>query len=138
MSQREPERVCSGAPCRCDQGTLPMPLHVTSQQTYYQHRRPVATSQDKTFAPFGTCQRQNNQPCTPQLLDWQQTLDSVMVEGPLRHLLVEHSTIRCERGGTVSVVLPLQLGVPSLPAPPQVEGVRTAFMSLCPLLLNED
>jgi len=41
-------------------------------------------------------------------------------------------------GGQVSIVNTLQIAVAGLPAAPRVEVARTAFMSLCPLLLNED
>ena len=138
MSQTGQELVCSGALCRCDKGTLPMPLNVSSQQSHFLQGKLVATSQDKTFPPFGTCLVKNNLPCTPMLLLWQDTFELVSINGPLSHPLLEKSTIRCTFGGKVSNLLTLQLAVPGLPALPQAEGVRTAFMSLCPLLINED
>ena len=138
MSQTGQELVCSGALCHCDKGTLPMPLHVSSQHSHYLQGKLVATSLDKTFPPFGTCLLKNNLPCVPALLQWQQVFDLVQIDSPLCHPLLEKSTIRCALGGQVSILLTLQLAVPGLPAPPRVEGVRTAFMSLCPLLLNEE
>ena len=138
MSQTGQELVCSGALCRCDKGTLPMPLNVSSQQSHYLQGKLVATTRDKQFLPFGTCMVKNNLPCTPMLLLWQDAFELVTVDSPLSHPLLEKSTIRCTFGGKVSILLTLQLAVPGVPALPQVEGVRTAFMSLCPLLLNED
>ena len=138
MSQTEQELVCNGAVCRCDKGTLPSPLQVTSNQHAYLQGKLVATTQDKTFVPFGTCALKNNQPCVPTLLLWQDAFELVAVDSPLSRPLLEKSTIMCAVGGKVSILLTLQLAVPGLPGPLQAEGVRTAFMSLCPLLLNED
>ncbi|WP_052732524.1 DUF4280 domain-containing protein [Hymenobacter terrenus] len=137
MSQTGQELVCNGALCQCDKGTLPSMLQVTSNQHVYLQGKLVATTQDKTFLPFGTCMLKNNLPCTPMLL-WQDAFDLVSVDSPMSHPLLEKSTIMCSFGGKVSILLTLQIAVPGLPALPQVEGVRTAFMSLCPLLLNED
>ncbi|HEX8659038.1 MAG TPA: DUF4280 domain-containing protein [Hymenobacter sp.] len=137
MSQTGQELVCNGALCRCDKGTLPSMLQVTSNRNHYLQGKLVATTQDKTFLPFGTCLVKNNLPCTPMLLLWQDAFDLVTVDSPLSHPLLEKSTILCSFGGKVSILATLQLAVPGLPAPPQAEGVRTAFMSLCPLLLNE-
>ena len=136
MSQTGQELVCNGAVCRCDKGTLPSMLQVTSQQSNYLQGRLVAATQDKTFLPFGTCLLKNNLPCTPTLLMWQGAFELVEVAHPGNHPLLEKSTIGCAIGGQVSILLTMQLAVPSLPMPPRVEGVRTAFASLCPLLLN--
>ena len=137
MSQNGQELVCSGALCRCDKGTLPMPLNVTSQQSVYLQGKLVATTQDKTFPPFGTCLVKNNLPCTPALLLWQDAFDLVTA-GPLSHPLLEKSTLMCGLGGKVSILLTLQIAVPGLPTPPRLEAARSAFASLCPLLLNDD
>ena len=137
MSQIGQELVCSGAICRCDKGTLPSMLMVNSQQSNYLQGKLIATTQDKTFLPFGTCILKNNLPCMPALLMWQDAFDLVQVDSPMSHPLLEKSTIKCVIGGTVSIMLTLQIAVPGLPALPRVEAVRTAFLSLCPLLLNE-
>jgi hypothetical protein len=127
MSQVGQELVCNGAVCRCDKGTLPSMLQVTSQQSNYLQGKLVATTLDKTFLPFGTCLLKNNMPCMPALLLWQDAFELVEVNSPASHPLLEKSTIRCAIGGQVSILLTLQLAVPSLPAPPRVEEVRTAF-----------
>ena len=138
MSQTGQELVCSGALCRCDKGTLPSMLQVTSQHSHYLQGKLVATTQDKQFMPFGTCVLKNNQPCVPALLLWQDAFELVEVDSPLSHPLLEKSVIQCAIGGKVSIISTLQIAVPGLPALPSVEGVRAAFMSLCPLLLNEN
>ena len=138
MSQLDQELVCGGAPCRCDKGTVPSPLQVTSQQHVHLQGKLVATTLDKTFVPFGTCALKNNQPCVPALLLWQDAFELVTVEPVMAHPLLEKSTIRCAVGGTVSILTTLQIALPGLPAPARVEATRTAFMSLCPLLLAEE
>jgi len=138
MSQVGQELVCNGAICRCNKGTLPSQLQVASPHNSYLQGKLIATSLDKTFLPFGTCILKNNTPCTPALLLWQDTFELVEINQPGRHPLLEKSTIPCAIGGQVSIVSTLQIAIPGLPAPPQVEAVRTAFASLCPLLLNEE
>jgi len=138
MSQTDQELVCNGAICRCDKGTVPSPLQVGSNQSICLQDKLVATNLDKVFVPFGTCALKNNQPCVPALLVWQDVFELVEVLVPGCHQLLEKSTIQCAVGGKVSVVSTLQIAVPGLPAPARVEAARTAFMSLCPLLLNED
>ena len=130
MSQTGQELVCNGAMCRCDKGTLPSLLQVSSNHYHYLQGKLVATTQDKQFLPFGTCLVKNNLPCVPMLLMWQDYFDKVSLVAPGCHPLLEKSTIMCTFGGKVSILLTLQLAVPGLPALPQVEGVRTAFMSL--------
>ena len=138
MSQTGQEYVCNGAICRCDKGTLPSQLRVLTNQTVHLQGKTVATTLDKLFMPFGTCLVKNNTPCFPMLLMWEKYFDKVSLMSPAQHPLLEKSTIRCAIGGEVSVVSTLQLKVPGLPLPAQAEGVRTASMSLCPLLLNEN
>lgn len=137
MSQNGQELVCAGALCRCDKGTVPSPLQVNSQRFAHLQGKPVATSLDKTFAPFGTCALKNNQPCVPALLLWEKTFELVALDPAGSHPLLDKSTIKCALGGTVSVLNTLQIAVPGLPPPRQVEAVRNVFASACPLLLND-
>jgi hypothetical protein len=44
QEQEGQEFVCQGAPCRCDKGTVPSPLQVTSQQNTYLQGKLWATS----------------------------------------------------------------------------------------------
>ena len=138
MSQEGQEFVCSGAPCRCDKGTLPSPLQVTSQQFVYLQGKLEATTLDKTFVPFGTCALKNNQPCVPTLLLWENVFEVVTVQAAGCHPLLDKSTIRCAVGGVVSVLNTLQIQVPAPPAPSQTEQSRTTFMSLAPVALAPD
>ncbi|RZK28718.1 MAG: DUF4280 domain-containing protein, partial [Hymenobacter sp.] len=103
MSQVGQELVCNGAVCRCNKGTLPSQLQVASQQSNYLQGKLVATTQDKTFLPFGTCLLKNNTPCTPTLLLWQNVFELVEVNSPGSHPLLEKSTIQCAIGGEVSI-----------------------------------
>jgi glycine cleavage system protein P-like pyridoxal-binding family len=136
MSQTGQEYVCNNAVCRCDKGTLPSMLKVLANQTVYLQGKTVATTLDKLFMPFGTCAMKYNTPCVPMLLMWQDYFDKVSLVAPGCHPLLEKSTIKCALGGTVSIMSTLQISVPLPPPPPQAEGVRTASMSLCPLLFN--
>ena len=134
MSQTGQQYVCNGAVCRCDQGSLPSPLQVTSNPTVYLQGKLMATNQDKLFAPFGTCALKNNTPCAPALLLWEDYFARAsLLPGAYRPLL-EKSTIKCAVGGTVSIVSTLQIKVPALPRPAQVETLRSIILSLCPLL----
>ncbi len=137
MSQVGQELVCNGAVCRCDKGTLPSLLQVTSSPGATLQGKLVATTLDKTFLPFGTCLMKNNLPCTPALLLWQDAFELVTVQTPLSHPLLEKSTIRCALGGKVSIVSTLQIALPGLPTASRTEAARLVFMNLCPLLLND-
>jgi hypothetical protein len=137
MSQVGQELVCQGAVCRCDKGTAPSALQITSPHNSYLQGKLVATTQDKTFAPFGSCALKNNNPCVPALLEWQGAFELVEVNSPARHPLLEKSTIKCAVGGQVSIIDTLQVAVPGQPAPARAEAVRAVFLSLCPLLLTE-
>lgn len=138
MSQTGQEFVCQGAPCRCDKGTLPVPLQVTSQQFVYLQGKLQATSLDKTFLPFGTCALKNNTPCVPALLGWENAHEAVTVGAEGCHPLLEKSTIRCAVGGVVSILSTLQVAVPAPPTTPaQAEALRQSVATLHPLLLNE-
>ena len=136
MSQTGQELVCHGALCRCDKGTLPSQLTVTSNQTVSLQGKLMATHLDKLFRPFGTCVLKNNTPCVPMLLLWEKVHERASI-GPGRgRPLLEKSTIRCAVGGEVSVLSTLQIKVPAPPRPAQAAALQHASMSLCPLLLN--
>lgn len=137
MPQTGQEYVCNGALCRCDKGTLPSQLTVTSNQTVSLQGKLLATHLDKVFRPFGTCLMKNNTPCVPALLLWQDVHQKVGVGPAKGQPLLEKSTIKCALGGTVSVLLTLQIKVPAPPLPSQVAGLRNASAGLCPLLLNQ-
>lgn len=139
MSQEGQEFVCHGGPCRCDKGTLPSPLQVTSQQFVYLQGKLQATTLDKTFVPFGTCALKNNQPCVPALLLWEKVFELVTLGADGCHPLLEKSTIRCAVGGVVSILNTLQIQVPAPPATPaQREDSRTTFLGLAPVALAPD
>ncbi len=138
MSQAGQQYVCNGAVCRCDKGTLPSQLQVLSNPTVYVQGKLMATTLDKLFLPFGTCAMKYNTPCVPMLIMWQDYFDKVSLMTPMQHPLLEKSTIMCALGGKVSIVSTLQIKIPGAPLPAQVEGLRTASMSLCPLLMTDE
>ena len=135
MNQQEQEYVCAGAPCRCDKGSAPSPLQVTSQQSVYVQDKLLATSLDKTFIPFGTCALKNNQPCVPALLQWEAVHEEVSIGPAEGQGLLDQSTIRCAVGGVVRILATLQMAVPTPPLPAQAEATRTALLGLAPHLL---
>jgi len=139
MSQEDQEGqefVCHGAPCRCDKGSTPSPLQVTSHSFVWLQDTLQATSFDKTFVPFGTCALQNNQSCVPALLEWEAVFDLVTVEPVGCHPLLEKSTIRCSVGGVVSILSTLQVAVPGPPPAIALEESRLTFLDLAPLVLK--
>jgi len=138
MSQIGQEFVCSGALCRCDKGTLPVPLNVLSNQTVSLQGKLMATTLDTVFPPFGTCAVKNNTPCVPMLLLWEDYFEQASLVAPGCHPLLEKSTIKCAIGGTVSVLQTMQLAIPGPPALPQAERLRGSTMAQCPLLLHEE
>ena len=138
MSQEGQEFVCHGAPCRCDKGTLPAPLQVTSQQNVHLQSKLWANTLDKTFAPFGTCALKNNQPCVPALLLWQDARENLTIGKAGGKALLEKSTIRCALGGVVSILNTLQIAVPAPPPASQLAQSHSALLSLAPLLLRPD
>jgi hypothetical protein len=140
MSQEQEgqEFVCQGAPCRCDKGTAPSPLQVTSQRFVYLQGKLQATNLDTAFVPFGTCALKNNQPCVPALLRWEKVFERVTVMTDGCHPLLEKSTIRCAVGGVVSIIHTLQIAVPAPPPAAQAEATHTTLLGLAPLLLLPD
>ena len=137
MSQEGQEFVCHGAPCRCDKGTVPAPLQVTSQQNVHLQGKLWATTLDKTFVPFGTCALKNNQPCVPALLLWQDARANLTIGRAGGKALLEKSTIRCAVGGVVSILNTLQIQVPAPPPAAQAEQTRTTFVDLAPIVFTD-
>ena len=111
------------------------PINNSTGITVTLQGKPLATTLDKVFPPFGTCLVKNNTPCVPVLL-WEGCYERLML-APACYPLLEKSTIKCALGGTVSILSTLQLAVPMPPSPPQVESVRTTSMALFPLLVAE-
>lgn len=135
QSQEGQEYVCNGAPCRCDKGSVPSPLQVTSQQNVFLQGKLWATELDKLFVPFGTCALKYNSPCVPALLLWEGVHEKVHIGKAGGRPLLDKSTIRCAVGGVVSVVSTLQIGALAPPPAAQQEESRTTFMELAPILL---
>lgn len=131
--------MCHDAPCRCDKGTAPSPLQVTSQDFVRLQEKLQATNLDKTFLPFGTCALKNNQPCVPAPLLWEDVFELIKVQHAGCHPLLEKSTLRCAVGGVISILNTLQISIPAPPAlPAQLETSRLTFLTLAPVVLLPD
>lgn len=128
--------VCNGAICMCDKGSAPSQLKVTSHQKDHVQDKLIATNQDKTFLPFGTCALKKNSPCGPALTEWQGYYEEVSIVKDENLPLLEKSTIKCTIGGTISIKNTLQIQVPGTPTPHNMEEIRTAFMGLAPIMTN--
>lgn len=131
------EFVCDGALCECNQGTRQAKLTVSSHNKDHVQDKLIVTNQDKTFESFGACRLKKSNPCFPKPLDWKDFYDQVSIVKAENKPLLEGSTIPCAVGGTISIKDTLQIEVPGSPTPHNMEEIRTAFMSLCPVMLNE-
>lgn len=103
--------VCDGALCMCDSGNAVGILEVKSQSTVFIQEKLMATDEEKTFtAPFfGNCSKQNNKPCTPNIITkWEKPATNVNANN--KKALLETSTLKCEFKGEIMITDPLQNG----------------------------
>ncbi|AYN05792.1 MULTISPECIES: DUF4280 domain-containing protein [unclassified Flavobacterium] len=101
--------VCNGAICACDQGTAPRALDVKSQSNIFIQEKLMATDSEKTFESlfFGNCKLRQNNLCIPDIkTKWKDPANNVF-EGDKKALL-ENSTLKCEVGGNIKIIDPLQ------------------------------
>jgi hypothetical protein len=94
------------------------PINNSTGITVTLQGKPLATTLDKVFPPFGTCLVKNNTPCVPALLRWEGYYERLTLLAPGCYPLLEKSTIKCAIGGTVSILSTLQLAVPMPPVAP--------------------
>ncbi|MBP2618985.1 DUF4280 domain-containing protein [Chryseobacterium jejuense] len=89
---------------KCDKGTLPAPLTVTSQSFMSMDGKLQATEEDKqpntNIKPFGMCSVLRSS-CTPSPIKWDNTSD-FEIEG--KKELLDSSTCQCSIGGKISIV----------------------------------
>lgn len=89
---------------KCDKGTSPTPLTVTSQSFMSIDGKLQATEEDKqpntNIKPFGVCSVLRSS-CSPSPIKWENTSD-FEIEG--KKELLESSTCQCSVGGEISVV----------------------------------
>jgi hypothetical protein len=127
--------VCNGAVCVCNKGSAPSKLKVTSHNKDEVQDKLIATNQDKTFKPFGTCALKRNKPCSPSLTDWEGYYEEVGIVEEENKPLLEKSTIKCTVGGTVSIKDTLQIEIPGTPTAGNMEEIRSAFMGFAPVMV---
>ena len=89
---------------KCDKGTSPTPLTVTSQSFMKIDGKLQATEEDKqpniNIKPFGMCSVLRSS-CSPSPIKWDNTSD-FEIEG--KKELLDSSTCQCSVGGKISVV----------------------------------
>ena len=99
-----PKHVTETAQLKCDKGTTPAPLSVTSQTFMYIEGKLQATEEDKkpnvNIKPFGVCSITHSS-CVPAPIKWQNT-SIFEIDG--KKELLDNSTCQCSLGGKISVV----------------------------------
>lgn len=89
---------------KCDKGTAPAPITVTSQSFMSIEGKLQATEEDKqpnsNIKPFGMCTVLRSS-CAPSLVKWHNTSD-FEIEG--KKELLDSSTCQCSVGGKISVI----------------------------------
>ena len=95
--------VCQHATLECTCGSKPGNLLVTSQNNEYSDEMLDATEEDKTTTGFGKCSITDNG-CTPDLTKWEGISKGSTING--KKCLISLSTIKCKKGGLVSIKEP--------------------------------
>lgn len=103
------EAVCQGATCQCKFGTTPDTLKVLTQTKQYINDKDaayklMATHKDigMTFEKntFGSCKKNNNNPCVPALTKWDGYYKKVTIAQNGGHPILEDSKGTCAVGGS--------------------------------------
>lgn len=99
-----PQHITDTTQLKCDKGTSPTPLTVTSQSFMSIDGKLQATEEDKqpntNIKPFGMCSVLRPS-CTPAPIKWDNTSD---FEIESKKELLDTSTCRCSVGGKISIV----------------------------------
>lgn len=99
-----PQHITDTTQLKCDKGTIPSPITVTSQSFMSIEGKLQATEEDKqpniNIKPFGVCSILRSS-CTPLPIKWDNT-SSFEIEG--KKELLDCSTCTCSIGGKISVV----------------------------------
>lgn len=104
--------IVQGAECKCQFGTTPDKLKVNTQSSVYLNdnggsTKLEATSSDigSTFEKntFGSCKKQNNNPCVAQITQWSNPEEQSIEGGGC--LLTEKSKATCPIGGTDCITI---------------------------------
>ncbi|MDR6544293.1 hypothetical protein J2810_000315 [Chryseobacterium rhizosphaerae] len=98
------KNVTNTTPLKCDKGSTPTPITVTSQSFMSIDGKLQATEEDKqpntNIKPFGMCSVLRSS-CTPSPIKWDNTSD-FEIDG--KKELLDNSTCQCSIGGEISVV----------------------------------
>ncbi|WP_336960502.1 DUF4280 domain-containing protein [Chryseobacterium contaminans] len=99
-----PQYITDTTLLKCDKGTTPTPITVTSQSFMHIDGMLQATEEDKqpniNIKPFGICSILRSS-CTPNLIHWEST--SVFeIEG--KKELLDNSICQCSTGGKISIL----------------------------------
>jgi hypothetical protein len=99
-----PQHITDTTQLKCDKGTIPSPITVTSQSFMSIEGKLQATEEDKqpniNIKPFGVCSILRSS-CAPLPIKWDDT-SSFEIEG--KKELLDCSTCACSIGGKISVV----------------------------------
>lgn len=131
------EIIGDQALCQCVNGSVQVPLKVTSQQKFYCNSasRLIATNGDNDGRSlnFGSCKARNNSPCMPMIL-WKHYYDKILLGNTLFPLTMRSEGV-CVFGGTVSFVTS---GQQVLVNPPCSVGEARRIVHTNPLFNEED
>ena len=131
------EIIGDQALCQCVNGSVQVPLKVTSQQKFYCNSasRLIATNGDNDGRSlnFGSCKARNNSPCMPMIL-WKHYYDKILLGNTLFPLTMRSEGV-CVFGGTVSIVTS---GQQVLVNPPCSGGEARRMVHSNPLFNEED
>ena len=131
------EIIGDQALCQCVNGSVQVPLKVTSQQKFYCNNasRLIATNGDKDGRSlnFGSCKARNDSPCMA-MIQWKHFYDKILFGNTLSPLTMKSQGI-CTFGGTVSFVTSGQQVVVK---PPCSVGEARRIVHTNPLFKEED
>ena len=131
------EIIGDQALCQCVNGSVQVPLKVTSQQKFYCNSasRLIATNGDNDGRSlnFGSCKARNNSPCMP-MIRWKHYYDKILLGNTL-FPRTRRSEGVCVFGGTVSFVTS---GQQVLVNPPCSVGEARRMVHTNPLFNEED
>lgn len=104
-----PKHITESTQLKCDKGTTPTPLSVTSQSFMQIDGKLQATEDDKqpnvNIKPFGNCSLKNNNACVPVVVKWQ---DVSVFEIDGKKELLDSSNCQCIVGGKITIVKSVQ------------------------------
>lgn len=131
------EIIGDQALCQCVNGSVQVPLKVTSQQKFYCNNasRLIATNGDKDGRSlnFGSCKARNDSPCMA-MVQWKHFYDKILFGNTLSPLTMKSQGI-CTFGGTVSFVTS---GQQIVVKPPCSVGEARRIVHTNPLFKEED